>query len=289
MQRITPPTGQYLVSGHAADTQSWVSAWVAKHFCESCLKEEKACGLCPSCRCFAEGSHPDYLAVSPDKPGGQILLDAVRNLIQFVSLTPKQARSRVIVMTEADRLNLFAANAFLKTLEEPISQSVLMILTTERPRILLDTIRSRCVQIRLPAHKDAVQRVYRWTAKDRQVLQACQEVWEAAGKLCKVVDMLLRSLSLEEVLYSLWKMGYAMSRALEGLSAREQVFLAGAAEQLGMNLWLWIDRVTEDIQSIYTGISLNAPLLLESLFIALIVLRRQGRQVLDGKGTVSYG
>ena len=114
--------------------------------CDSPLEDGSACGRCRGCLLVAAGSHPDYLRVEPEEEGKGIGIDKVRDLASFQSLKSQYGRQRVIQLQPADRLNINAANALLKTLEEPAGDTVL-ILTTDRPMALLPTIRSRCQQV----------------------------------------------------------------------------------------------------------------------------------------------
>jgi len=114
--------------------------------CESPHEDGSACGSCRSCLLMAAGSHPDYLRVEPEEEGKAIGIDAVREAAKFQALKSQYGKQRVIQLQPADRLNLNAANALLKTLEEPAGDTVLL-LTTDRPMALLPTIRSRCQQI----------------------------------------------------------------------------------------------------------------------------------------------
>ena len=103
------------------------------------------CGECPSCRKITESLHPDVDTVKPD--GQYIKIDQVREVQERLSLIPYEARKRVIIFAQAERMNPQAANAFLKTLEEPPGDT-LLILCAEQPTRLLETIRSRCVPVR---------------------------------------------------------------------------------------------------------------------------------------------
>jgi DNA polymerase-3 subunit delta' len=105
-----------------------------------------ACEQCPSCKKINSGNHPDVSVVGPEGDGGQITVSAVRALEETLSFKPFEGRWKVAVIDDADRLNQSAANAFLRTLEEPTPQSVL-ILVSSRPEVLLPTIRSRCQKI----------------------------------------------------------------------------------------------------------------------------------------------
>lgn len=135
---LTGPVG--LGKRHFADSFSRAV------LCESPLDDGSACGCCRGCLLMEAGSHPDYLRVEPEEEGKGIGIDKVRELASFQSLKSQYGRQRVIQLQPADRLNINAANALLKTLEEPAGDTVL-VLTTDRPMALLPTIRSRCQQL----------------------------------------------------------------------------------------------------------------------------------------------
>ncbi|MDH5753183.1 MAG: DNA polymerase III subunit delta' [Deltaproteobacteria bacterium] len=105
----------------------------------------RGCLVCPSCRKISEELHPDVETVSPK--GRDIRIDQIREVQETLGLIPFEARKRVIVVSQAERMNLQAANAFLKTLEEPPGDT-LIILCAENPGRLLETIRSRCLPVR---------------------------------------------------------------------------------------------------------------------------------------------
>src|SRR3954469_23360203 len=116
-----------------------------------------ACGVCTACRRIARGIHPDVRTLAPDPETGTIKVDAVRDLIEGTGYRPFEGRWRVSVIDDADTLLEAAQNALLKTLEEPPSTSV-FVLVTSRPDVLLPTVRSRCQKLRfgrLPASEIA--------------------------------------------------------------------------------------------------------------------------------------
>ena len=90
------------------------------------------------------GIHPDILVVSPQ--GTSVKIDAVRDLTAFTRFGPAYAPWKIVVIHRADRMTEEAANAFLKTLEEPV-RNVLFILTTSRENRVLRTIVSRCQKL----------------------------------------------------------------------------------------------------------------------------------------------
>lgn len=107
-----------------------------------CLNENAPCGECKTCHLVEVGSHPDFQIVTPD--GTQIKVDQVRELRVEAFLTPMAAEGRVFIIESAHSMNEAAQNALLKVLEEP-PVGVTFILITKSAKLLLETIRSRCV------------------------------------------------------------------------------------------------------------------------------------------------
>ncbi len=100
--------------------------------------------------------HPDCTVVRPVNKMRQIGVDAMRRLVRTVSHSANQGGRKVGIILDADRMNLQAANAFLKTLEEPPSDTTLFLLST-RPNDLLDTIRSRCMSFKIPGNSVSIE------------------------------------------------------------------------------------------------------------------------------------
>jgi DNA polymerase-3 subunit delta' len=105
------------------------------------------CGSCPSCLQVVEGSHPDVLAVSKPEDRQELPIRAIRDLCLDLGFKPMRGTRRVAIVEDADDLSEEAANAFLKTLEEPPPGSVL-ILIGAAAETQLDTILSRCRVLR---------------------------------------------------------------------------------------------------------------------------------------------
>jgi len=110
---------------------------------------------CRSCRAVEHGNHPDVHRLEPTGAGAVIPIGGpareergVRDLVRELALLPVEGGARVAVITSADRMTEDAQAAFLKTLEEPPAGTVLILTASDEER-LLDTIRSRCVRIRL--------------------------------------------------------------------------------------------------------------------------------------------
>jgi len=104
-----------------------------------------ACGQCAACTRIARGVHPDVLVLEPGDTGS-IKIEQAREVVVRAGYRPFEGRRRVVIIDEADALVPAAQNALLKTLEEPPSLSV-FILVTARPDVLLPTVRSRCPRL----------------------------------------------------------------------------------------------------------------------------------------------
>jgi DNA polymerase-3 subunit delta' len=138
--------------------------------CETPRPDALACGQCPSCRYTMAGQHPDLVRVellTSDADGAltevdTITIDRIRALTDFVQLTSHRQRAKVAVIAPAERMNVAAANALLKTLEEPPPDTYL-ILVTEQPGRLPPTILSRCRKIAAPL--PTAQEAHAWLAE----------------------------------------------------------------------------------------------------------------------------
>jgi len=121
-------------------------------------QEIDACGKCQACRRIADGVYPDVHMVSPGE-GDVIRIEQVRAVIEQVGYRPFEGRRRVVIIDSADQMVPPAQNALLKTLEEP-PPSCQLFLVTSRPDMLLDTVRSRCPQLRFgPLSVEAIVRL----------------------------------------------------------------------------------------------------------------------------------
>jgi DNA polymerase-3 subunit delta' len=108
-----------------------------------------ACGACHACSRIARNVHPDIVIVEPGD-SGSIKIDPIRDVIDRAGYRPFEGRRRVVIIDTADAMVIGAQNALLKTLEEPPSASM-FVLVTSRPDVLLPTVRSRCPRLRFRA------------------------------------------------------------------------------------------------------------------------------------------
>jgi DNA polymerase-3 subunit delta' len=152
-------------------------ALAASLLCEVPQADGLACGQCLSCGWLSQGNHPDFRLITPQdkddkaEEGAEegetgsktkkkhILVDQIRELGEMVGLTSHRQGSRVVLLHPAETLNLAAANALLKMLEEPPADTI-FILVSHQPQRLLPTIRSRCHKVAM--HLPAVEEAQNW-------------------------------------------------------------------------------------------------------------------------------
>ena len=145
----------YLFTGGQIEALEELARTLAKTLnCQNPVKTgdmaTDCCDECLSCRKIAGENHPDIHWARPESKSRIITIDQTRELMREIQLKPAEAPFKVAVIAGADRLNTQAANAFLKTLEEPPSKSVIVLLSTEPSRIL-ETILSRCLRLNFSA------------------------------------------------------------------------------------------------------------------------------------------
>lgn len=172
--------GALLLQGRAGIGKFHLAYTLAQALlCESPLESGEPCEHCGACNWFKIGGHPDFRLLEPDaqsataestgetveqgkavdKKASQFITVAqIRELADFVNLTTHRNGMRIILVHPAGAMNVHAANALLKTLEEP-PPSTLFILVSHQPQRLLPTVRSRCQKINapLPGRAEALQ------------------------------------------------------------------------------------------------------------------------------------
>lgn len=135
-------------------------AWRLAHslLCTRREPDAAGCGQCHSCALFDAGTHPDLLLVSPLGDSSIITVDQVRAVHEFLALRPHTAPHKLVLLMPAEAMNVNAANALLKVLEEP-PPGGLLVLVTPQPTRLPATIRSRCsaIAFRPPTVAEASQ------------------------------------------------------------------------------------------------------------------------------------
>jgi DNA polymerase-3 subunit delta' len=123
--------------------------------CDAPLDRGAACNRCKNCLLQQAGNHPEILQIGPEEKGKLIRIDQIRELIQFVSLKSHYGHLRIVLLDPAEAMNRNAANSLLKTLEEPPS-GTLFILVSHSPMLLPVTVRSRCQPIHFTIPAEAI-------------------------------------------------------------------------------------------------------------------------------------
>jgi DNA polymerase-3 subunit delta' len=168
LQSKQRPAQALLIAGpRGVGKLALAQAWAQALLCEQPQASGEACGRCAACHWFAAGTHPDFKALGLREKEGKegesrlataIEVEQAREAVEFVQMSTHRAGRRVVVVHPADSLNLAAANALLKVLEEPPLNTA-FLLVSDQPRRLLPTIRSRCtrIDVGLPAFGQALE------------------------------------------------------------------------------------------------------------------------------------
>jgi len=143
----------YLFTGHQLALLESLARTLAKTLnCQQPVRRTPdgpaidCCDQCPVCRKIDEHSHADVHWARPESKSRVVTVEQMRELMREIQLKPGEAEYKLAIIAGADRLNPNAANAFLKTLEEPPPKSIIILLTTE-PQRILETILSRCLRL----------------------------------------------------------------------------------------------------------------------------------------------
>lgn len=140
----------YLFSGRSGVGKfSAATAFASAILCETGSGD--SCGYCNSCVKIDNENHPDFIVVKPmvrdRKVTEEIDITAIRDLVRRLAYKPYESKRQVVIVKDADRMNPQAANAFLKTLEEPPGDTLIVLTATSAGK-LLPTILSRCQNVR---------------------------------------------------------------------------------------------------------------------------------------------
>ncbi|MGB5487752.1 MAG: DNA polymerase III subunit delta' [Lysobacterales bacterium] len=224
-------------------------AMVARLLCRE--DQPRACGDCRSCNLLAGLAHPDYFDVQPEEDSEVIKVDQVRALIGKLDLTTSISERKVAYIHPAESMNGSAANALLKSLEEPAGNTVL-ILVSDNPGRLPVTIRSRCQAISI--NQPDTRLVLEWLEQSTgKVQEQLGYALQAAGGSPLRALQYLESPGLDA--YAQVRAGLARLLDRPGSVSR----LSGELNDLNpVDLWRWLSICTgEVIKSIMTGESLN--------------------------------
>ena len=225
--------------------QALANAMVAKLLCRE--NQAEACGHCRSCQLLAGGEHPDRFDIQPEEGSDVIKVDQVRALIASLNLTSSISARKVACIHPADGMNMAAANALLKSLEEPVGDTVLILVCSVPARLPI-TIRSRCqsVVVSQPDSQIVLEWLEEHTNQSRdKVTAALQAAGGSPLRAARYID------SPESDAYA---------RVQEGLASLLEhpgsVSLVGArmGELSPDDLWRWLSTSMRDaVKSVLAG------------------------------------
>ncbi len=234
-----------LLTGQAhSGLEQLARALAARLVCTEIESENsRACAECRNCKLLAAGSHPDVFSLDLVEDSKVIKVDQIRNFVQQVSLTPGIAKRKVAIVWPAEKMNLAAANALLKTLEEPAGDTHIILASSE-PASLLATIRSRCQKYTVAAAE--LKTVDAWLAsQDYPNEQRDSAISAARGLPLLALDYLV-----EELLPVRRNVGVALLKSARGQAGALEVATQWVklGTELGKPLvWLWLSQWLQDI------------------------------------------
>ena len=146
------------------------------------------CMQCHACKQVLSGNHPDLIYVTHEKPASMGVDDIREQINDTIMVRPYSSQYKIYIVDEAQKMTVQAQNALLKTIEEPPAYAVIMLLTTNQDAFL-QTILSRCVQLKLKPLKDSVVKTY--LEEKLQVKDIQAEIYSAfaRGNLGKAIHL----------------------------------------------------------------------------------------------------
>lgn len=231
------------------------------------------CGACRGCLLMQAESHPDFMLIQPEEKSHSIKIDQIREMTQKTAQTAHAGGYQVIVISPADAMPVFAANALLKTLEEPTGK-IIIFLIDDQKGVLPATIMSRCQKIFFSdAHIDLRKHNNDLTLRD-QLLHHLEHIQMRRENAITLNPAWLK-IPLENIFQLLILLCVDMSRIQLAVDAKHIINhdvyhqLAKMAEKMSpMALQKFIEKLIEKKLFVSKGINLNQQLCLEDVFIA---------------------
>jgi DNA polymerase-3 subunit delta' len=280
----------------------------AKHLaqlllCENGERNLAYCQNCNACHQFSASTHLDFKLLQPEENTAVIKIDQVREIIDFFNHTALQSAYKIVIFYPAEALNSAAANALLKTLEEPPLNKNLLLLVSHQPALLLPTLRSRCQQIKLnPPTRDIAKHWLSQYTDDKESLELALTLVEGApllaltfikenkhtaaiNLLTDLTALMLKNndpvtiaekwlkIDISEFLTLLMLLITQMIRYQLGANSplftehelqKKMMFIAHTFNLI--QLFAYLDFIIEQRRSLEHKINLNSQMLLESLF-----------------------
>ena len=267
---------------------SFANKIVAKVLCEQ-SSNSAPCGDCHNCHLFAAGNHPDHSFVEPDESGKQIKIEQIRELKQKHTLTANIAKWKTAIIWPAENMNLSASNSLLKLLEEPQSNT-LLILISVKPQLIPITIMSRCQKISLtvPTNKRAIEWIEEQegkTYKEIEIKRALSlanggpiealsllssESLELLEQITKDFNALLGGVANPVILSQKWqKYDLAMVLHYLQLKLKQRLIrnINNSASSIVLNDWAIYDCIINTTKLLSSSHNLNKTLLIEQFMV----------------------
>ncbi|MFA5960262.1 MAG: DNA polymerase III subunit delta' C-terminal domain-containing protein [Tatlockia sp.] len=276
------PQALLLVGSHQAALLA-----IAKRMASAinCTQENAPCLQCKSCHLASQNTHPDIHCLQPDKEGGIIKIEQIRELQTLAFISPKCAAYRIIILSPAEKMNGAAANALLKLLEEPPA-SVYFLLLAEQISTLPATILSRCQQWRftdtLRLNQDCLSMGQTHPVDSERgilfskvpvIIQDLTDLVENKQSVCKLAEK-WSSYELSPLLWLIYLIHTQLIEyKLQGPIYEKEwskPLYAIAKELHVVQLFNQLDTLNEMSKKLMRNISINSTLALENLLLGYV-------------------
>jgi len=259
----------YLLSGIAGTGKTAF----AKQFSEFLLCDtNNHCGHCRGCKQMQASTHPDFIFIAPQEKNHSIKIDQIRELGEKISKTAHAGGYQVVVISPADTMPLPAANALLKTLEEPIG-NVIIFLVDNQKSLLPATITSRCQKL-IFSHDHIDLRLQNNTVILRDQLLNHLEQIQSRRVNSIAFNLAWLKINLEDIFQQLILICSDISRAQFGADKKwivnndvDEKLKKMASPISPKKLQKFIEKLLDKKLMISKGINLNQQLCLEDIFI----------------------
>jgi DNA polymerase-3 subunit delta' len=241
----------YLFAGPRGSGKGVMAKTLAKAL--NCLKKEAdSCDRCDSCKRIDANVHPDIHRVQPESKSRRISIEEIREFERSIHLRPTEARVKVGIIVDADCMGEEASNAFLKTLEEPPAQTVILLLSGE-PQRLLPTILSRCLKISFgqtmrvesPYRARLLPLLVRFSTRDERGIALTYRLLSELSALLQEIRVEIRArVQAEENLERYGELDSKARERMEGqMEARIEGEYRAARERVLEEIYMWFGDV----------------------------------------------